>query len=106
MFVVILALIAGAGLAWYIYFYNGSPDTGGVVSTADSGGVRSGILSNIEVLKSIKLDTTVLSDPAFARLQKVILPVVAEPSVGRPNPFLPYKAKTAPSPSSRGGAAR
>ena len=101
IFIIVLILIVGLAAGGYMYFSRGSASGPLVVSdTAPQSealaATRQGILDNIEAVKSIKLDTTILTDPAFLRLQKVIRPPVEDPGVGRPNPFLPYKAKAVP----------
>ncbi len=99
--VIIVAIVAAAG-AWYFYFAPPSTDEGEIVGGAPSpenefARVRDQILANIAILEAIRLDTTILQDPAFLRLKKlerVEVPVEA----GRPNPFLPYTRSAPASP--------
>jgi len=107
MFIIMLVLVIGIALAGYMYFSGNAPSgplvaLGPGVQPEALAVAREGILANIQVIKDIKLDVTILTDPAFLRLQKVLRPPVEDPGVGRPNPFLPYKTKTpASTPSSR-----
>ena len=98
IFIVVLVAVAALALGGYVYLSGSASNQPLVTPDASSGqpqnlaGVRQDVLANIEAIKSIQLDTTILTDPAFLRLQKVVRPPVEDPGVGRPNPFLPYKA--------------
>lgn len=107
IFIIMLVLVIGIAIAGYTYFSGNTPS--GPLVTLGPGAqpealavTREGILANIQAIKDIKLDVTILADPAFLRLQKVVRLPVEDPGVGRPNPFLPYKTKAAvASPPSR-----
>ena len=105
IFIIALVVLVGGAILGYIYFSKGAPSSGALItSDADVGSgdlatVREGVLDNIKAVKDLKLDVTILSDPAFLRLQKAVRPSVPDPGKGRANPFLPYKASVSPSPS-------
>lgn len=93
---VLLLTLLGFALAWYWYSSPILSEDALVMSdTRISPGLaetRAGILRTIEAMRSIKLDKTILMDPAFLRLTKVARPPVEDPGTGRSNPFAPYKA--------------
>ncbi len=107
IFILFLVVVVGLAAGWYFYF--STPSGSDLVSgdgagtarlpEASSAAVRSGILGSIAAIKEIKLDTTILEEEAFTRLEKVQRPIVPEPERGRDNPFLPYKESLQPSAS-------
>ncbi|OGZ44917.1 MAG: hypothetical protein A3C84_01020 [Candidatus Ryanbacteria bacterium RIFCSPHIGHO2_02_FULL_48_12] len=101
IFILFLVVVVGLAAGWYFYFSTPSASelvTGGAgtvrLPEASSAAVRSGILGSIAAIKEIKLDTTILEEEAFTRLEKVQRPIVPEPERGRDNPFLPYREET------------
>ncbi len=90
-------LIAGA--TWYgMSATPAEPDL--VPTTAQGAGTPAqGIVATLLTLRTVKLDGTIFSDPAFMGLQDVSTDIIAEP-VGRPNPFAPLTSKASPSASS------
>lgn len=101
VFLIFILAIAGLGAGWY--FYYSSPEDqalvvteGGIAENPNAANVRMSVLGNIQAIESIRLDTTILNDPDFLRLQKVPRPFFPSPEVGRDNPFLPYKAAISP----------
>jgi len=67
---------------------------GGDTSATDA--VAQDFLNMLLSVKSINLDDSIFSDPAFASLQDSSLVLVSDISQGRPNPFAPIGNDTAP----------
>lgn len=103
IFIVLLVAVVGLALLGYTYFSNNSGSalisTDTSAASASLANARQGILGNIDAIRSIKLDITILSDPAFLRLQQVVRPPFPDPGLGRANPFLPYKSAPATLPA-------
>ena len=105
--IVFIVIVVAVGVLAYLWYSSLSAPSDSqqpvpVVQTPDSGtgpsnsgsepanyaDVRSEILNNISTLKSIRLDISILDDPAFKALQQ---PTHIEPpplQLGRANPFL------------------
>lgn len=85
--IIFAAILIGVFLAYNYFFKSETQNISTVSSVSDA--VRNdellGILSKI---KAIKINTTLLQDPAFRSLRytETILP---RPDTGRPNPFIP-----------------
>ena len=99
LFIIIILALIGGGVAWYISRPS-SVDLGGVVpvgivpqvptsSGSQFAEVRNKILQNIALLKRVRLDTTILDDPAFLSLREAPEPPPKSLQVQRRNPFLP-----------------
>lgn len=90
IFIGALVLI-GAGVLWYMYSLGGATapaGTAGAGQVSTGEGVRLNILAAIEALRAIRLDTTILEDPAFLELREVERAVVPEAPLGKANPFV------------------
>lgn len=99
--ILIVALFA-AGALWYGMSQSGSGSSSAIV--ASGSGVATGaggsvisnaadpetqkILDILLALRSVKLDDTIFSNPAFASLKDFTTEIVPEPA-GRPDPFAP-----------------
>jgi len=87
----ILVIVLAA--AWWYFWGNQGSDEAVLSETETSGfevaQVRgSEVISLLETLRSLKLDTEVLKDPNFAILKDLELPISPE-AAGRNNPFAP-----------------
>ncbi|PJE64711.1 MAG: hypothetical protein COU90_00350 [Candidatus Ryanbacteria bacterium CG10_big_fil_rev_8_21_14_0_10_43_42] len=98
VFIIIVLALIGGGIAWYVS--RPSPeDFGGVVPVGILPGtpsansqfaeVRNKILQNIALLQRVRLDTTILDDPAFLSLEDAPEPPPRSLQIKRRNPFLP-----------------
>jgi len=89
---ILLGLIAIAGLGYYLFVQNNRStlDTqGGIV--ANQAAIESAdFLRKLNEMKLIQLDTSIFSDPRFQSLQDNT-PTVIELPVGRKNPFVETK---------------
>ena len=87
IWVTIVIIIAAIG---YFYFTGSTApaNTGLVSSNPDSAAVGSQVLSLLNQIQSLKIDTSLFSDPGYMTLRdySVAIPPV---NVGRPNPFAP-----------------
>lgn len=90
---IIIAVVAVVLVIVYFYF-QGSPSnvsssgsllSGAAVSGSDVGSSELALLNQIQ---SLRIDTSVFSDPAFQSLQDYSVAIPTE-NVGRPNPFAP-----------------
>lgn len=86
---IILALLATAGLGYYLYTQN----SGALVDSTNAGGSAgiaveaASFLSRLNELKAIQIDKDVFSDPRFSYLTDIDATVQPEPVGGRSNPF-------------------
>ena len=85
----VLALLVGAG-AWYGLSGSSSPTDLLVTEdfTTPSSESDKDLVSTLLQLRSVSLEGTIFSDPAFQGLQDFGSQIIPEP-VGRPNPFAP-----------------
>ena len=92
VFVVGLLVVGGLGLFWFLR------DTGeeiispgGAVEEQSSkyAAVRAEILGAIEILKAMKLDVTILDEPAFQALTEAPQPTDTPFIINKRNPFVP-----------------
>ena len=91
-FVVLLAGIAIAGVAWWGLSGSSAPAnlTTDNVQESQIAGDR-GIVQTLLTLRAVKLDGAIFSDPAFLSLKDFSTDIVNEP-VGRPDPFAPLQS--------------
>lgn len=91
----LLLIISGivlAGLVWYgLAPSSDEPDLTSTPSVEGGNSADAGIVPTLLMLRAVKLDGTIFSAPAFARLQDFSTEIVPEP-VGRENPFDPLSA--------------
>ncbi len=94
---VIALLIAGG--TWY--GLSASTPSSDLVSTSISVGSspdEQGLIAILLTLRAVKLDGTILTNPAFISLKDFSIDIVAEP-IGRENPFAPLSSRPLPSAS-------
>lgn len=95
---VIIGVIVLLGLA-YFYFQGGSSATSdSLLQTNGAVGVGSAELALLNQMKSIRIDTTLFSDPAYVSLVDNSVAITPE-AVGRPNPFAPIPGVADPNAS-------
>lgn len=98
---VVLVLVTG-----YFYFSGGTPssDTGllEVAQTSEATVVAARVLSLLNQIKSLNIDTSIFSDPAYQTLRDYSV-VISPQNVGRANPFAPLSgaSRSATSETSR-----
>ncbi|MCU0660620.1 MAG: hypothetical protein MUD00_03375 [Candidatus Pacebacteria bacterium] len=97
IFVAIFALL----VVGYVLFFGNKAETPALTSTAGISGsstattvtgtsdVGKEFLATLLNLRTIKLDDSIFSDPAFRSLQDFELALIPEANPGRLNPFLP-----------------
>lgn len=101
-----IAIVIVVGV-YYAFFRGDATPTGvnelvtEVGASPSSAILGRGILNTLSELKSIRLDESVFSDPAFRSLSDFTVPIERQP-VGRRNPFAPVGGDvgTRPSPTS------
>jgi hypothetical protein len=82
-----LILIAGIGLWVYMtYFPSSTPN--GTITATEASPLSPDVLATLTSLNSIKLDSTIFSDPVFASLTDFYVAIPSQDS-GRRNPFAP-----------------
>ena len=85
MIVLVIGIVI-AGLAWYGM---SSSAPAPLLTTQTVGGAPDQeLVETLLALRSVKLDGTIFTEPAFTTLQDYSTPIVPEP-VGRENPFAP-----------------
>lgn len=87
--VIVVALVAGVGY----FYYSGSKGTDSASMTAstisaDTQAVGARILSLLNQIQNLKIDTTVFDDQKFKSLIDYTV-AIPQQNVGRPNPFAP-----------------
>lgn len=85
---IVLALVATVGLGYFMYTQrnNGLSDSSNSALANDVAAEAAAFLERLNELKSIELETDILSDPRFSSLSNFTAPTQAEP-IGRSNPF-------------------
>jgi hypothetical protein len=86
-----IAIIIIVAVLGYFYFYGSSaPAASGLVqsSPSDSDAVGAQVLTLLNQIQSLKIDTSIFSDPGFLTLRDYSVAIPPE-SVGRSNPFAP-----------------
>ena len=86
----LLGVALAAVAAWgYFTFFSGSSGGGSILTSTDAASpVSKDILAALADLNSIKLDSTVFTDPTFVSLTDLGV-VIPPQNVGRRNPFAP-----------------
>jgi hypothetical protein len=82
---VVVALLAGGGWYWYQNYY--TPPVV-VAPPADLGGPT---LELVERLRSVRIDTSLFSDPIFLQLAPAPALILENFTKGRTNPFAPIR---------------
>jgi hypothetical protein len=86
-----IAIIVIVTVIGYFYFYGASaPAASPLVqsSSADSEAVGSQVLTLLNQIQSLNIDTSIFSDPGFLTLRDYSVAIPPE-NVGRANPFAP-----------------
>jgi hypothetical protein len=85
--IVLIVLLAGG---WYFYKSGSSPaSTSSLISSSDgSGSVGTDVLSVLNSVSSIRIDTSLFTSPAYQSLVDYSIQVPPQ-AIGRPNPFAP-----------------
>lgn len=86
----ILVLIVVLGVGWYA-LSGGGPAAAPTLTTTAAVGTSAAdknLVSTLLALRAVKLDASILNNPAFLSLKDFSTQIVPEP-VGRPNPFAP-----------------
>jgi hypothetical protein len=92
IFVVAIIIIIGIGVFWLFFRLDGDQQDGtGIINQPSQfAEVRAEILRTIATLQAVRLDVSVLDDPAFQALTEAPQPLEGVPfSGGRRNPFAP-----------------
>ena len=97
---IIVIIVIGGGAYFYFSGSSSSQDTGsiGVAPTDASTADQSQVLSLLNQIRQLKIDSKFFIDPAYLQLMDYAVPI-PEKGVGRDNPFAPLpgevsKAKT------------
>lgn len=99
--IIILALVV-AGVAWWgLSGVGSSPSSLLTTQSVDSSlsPADQSLVATLLQLRAVKLDGTILSEPAFKALSDFSTKIVPEP-VGRDNPFAPFSVQTTQSENS------
>ena len=84
-----LIILALAGVwVYFTYFSGGSAASGTVLTTDNTSPLSKDVISTLSSLNTIKLDSTIFTDPVFTSLTDYGVAIPAE-SAGRHNPFAP-----------------
>lgn len=104
--IVILGAVVLAAGVWFGLSSSSTPTSLVTTTTADAGVSASDqtLVSTLLELRSVSLDGTIFSEPAFLSLQDFSTQIVNEP-VGRTDPFAPYAPEGAQSATSTHAAA-
>ncbi len=109
--IIIFVTIGAVFIFIYLFFIRSSTPTPSLVAspqdTTASTGTDAGssvlndattqdFLSTLLSVNNIKLDTTILSDPAFISLHDSTVLLTPDPNPGRPNPFAQFGDDTPP----------
>lgn len=86
LIIVVLAIVVAGGAWWGLS--GGSTPTPDLAPAAGDNPIERGLVQSLLKLRAVKLDGTILNDPAFVGLRDFSTQIVTEP-VGRDNPFAP-----------------
>lgn len=87
----IIILLVGIGIAGIAWFGMTSSGPTPLLTTETTGhGPGQELVETLLALRSVKLDGTIFSEPAFTQLQDYSQPIIQEP-IGRENPFAPLE---------------
>ena len=90
-----IAIVVLVFVLVYFYVSGGSPSSSTLTQGSGDGAIGSSELSLLNQVNSLKIDTTLFSDPAFLSLQDYSVAITPE-NVGRPNPFAPLSGEAVP----------
>ncbi len=87
-----VVIIGALIVTFYLFSKNSTPSSTDslvqVQNTPDASAASARILNLLNQIKSLKIDTTLFSDPAYKTLVDYSVSI-PEVNVGRPNPFAP-----------------
>lgn len=84
---IVLALLATAGLGYYLYLdQNSALQATDMALSGDIAMETADFLRKLNELKAIEIDGSIFSDERFSSLTNFSVPIEAEP-IGRTNPF-------------------
>jgi hypothetical protein len=87
---VVIILVVVAGLVYFYYQGGSAPSAGSLLQGVPSGAsVGSAELTLLSQIQSLKIDTTLFTNAAYATLQDYSVEIPPQ-NVGRPNPFAPF----------------
>ena len=87
----VIILLVGVGIAGIAWFGMTSSGPAPLLTTETvGGGPGQELVETLLALRSVKLDGTIFSEPAFTQLQDYSQPIRQEP-IGRENPFAPLE---------------
>lgn len=96
--IVILLVVIAVVLCAYFY-YEGSGTAGSSLLSApvgsDAGAIGTQVLSLLNQIQSLRIDSTLFTDPGYQTLRDYSVAVPPE-NVGRANPFAPLPGAPAP----------
>ena len=84
----VIAIVVLVFVLIYFYSSGGAPAAGNIVAGTSYGSIGSSELDLLNQVRSMRIDTSLFSDPAFLSLQDYSVAIAPE-GVGRPNPFAP-----------------
>ncbi len=92
--ILILTVVLAGSFYSYSYFFGGATESSEVLSVTspspENGDVGGDLLVTLSDLRSMKLEQSIFSDPAFQSLKNFRVELGSEP-VGRDNPFAPIQ---------------
>lgn len=99
--IVVVGILMGY-LGWQ--WWGASSNVGAVLTSSGSGAASSAetqnLLNFIAELKTIQIDTSIFTDPAFMSLQDSSVQIALQP-VGRKDPFAPLPGAATPAPTKK-----
>ncbi|MEI7463553.1 MAG: hypothetical protein WCK03_04145 [Candidatus Taylorbacteria bacterium] len=89
--IIIVVLIVASAIAYFYYESSNTVTNSGLETTAETTDAQAAgarVLSLLNQIKSIKIDTTVFKDPSYLSLRDYSVEIPQD-NVGRSNPFAP-----------------
>ena len=87
---IVAAVVIGGAVSFYFYGKSSTQDTS-MIGVVPNGGMpvdESQVLSLLNQIRNLHIDTQLFEDPAYTKLYDYSVPI-PEKNVGRPNPFAP-----------------
>ncbi len=91
--IIVVLVIVAAGIAYFYYEGFPSPDSSSLQASSDEASVGTQVLDLLNQIRSLKIDTSLFSDPAYLTLRDYTVQIPPE-NVGRTNPFAPLPGET------------
>lgn len=89
--ILLIALIGAAAFAYFTFFAESEPESLSRTQVSEQVGSGSELLQLLLEVRSIQLDDSIFSDPAFQELDSTVQELSPQPT-GRTNPFAPLGA--------------